>query len=57
MVASHIPYVVRALGGGLYVAGMLVMAYNCYKTIKMPSLSIESDKETVADSDVVVAKV
>lgn len=57
VVASHIPYVVRALGGGLYVAGMLVMAYNCYKTIKMPSLSIESDKETVADSDVVVAKV
>lgn len=38
VVVSHWPYVVRALGGALYVAGMFVMAYNCYRTIKMPSV-------------------
>ncbi len=38
VVVSHWPYVVRALGGALYVAGMFVMAYNCYRTIKMPGV-------------------
>ena len=33
---SHFPYIGRAFGGFLYVSGMFVMAYNCYKTIKMP---------------------
>lgn len=46
VVASHIPYVVRTLGGGLYVVGMVVMAYNCYKTIKLPSVP-----EPVAEPD------
>ena len=34
---SHYPYIGRAFGGLLYVSGMFVMAYNAYKTIKMPS--------------------
>lgn len=33
---SHFPYMGRAFGGFLYVSGMFVMAYNCYKTLKMP---------------------
>ncbi|MFC6205777.1 MULTISPECIES: cytochrome-c oxidase, cbb3-type subunit I [Psychrobacter] len=33
---SHFPYIGRAFGGLLYVSGMFVMAYNCYKTLKMP---------------------
>ena len=33
---SHGPYIGRAFGGLLYVSGMFVMAYNCYRTIKMP---------------------
>ena len=33
---SHFPYIGRAFGGLLYVSGMFVMAYNCYRTIKMP---------------------
>ena len=33
---SHFPYIGRAFGGFLYVSGMFVMAYNCYKTLKMP---------------------
>lgn len=56
VVVSHVPYVVRALGGGLYVAGMVVMAYNCYKTIKMPSLPKElADSATDASVDNAVA--
>ncbi len=51
VVVSHWPFVVRALGGALYVGGMLVMAYNCYKTIKMPSVRpVESG--TAADNTV-----
>ncbi|MCG5513309.1 cytochrome-c oxidase, cbb3-type subunit I [Ectothiorhodospira shaposhnikovii] len=34
VVFLHQPYVVRALGGGLFLAGMLLMAYNIYKTIE-----------------------
>ena len=33
---SHFPYIGRAFGGLLYVSGMFVMAYNVYKTLKMP---------------------
>ena len=32
--ASKPFYLVRFIGGVLVVAGMLIMAYNCYKTIK-----------------------
>lgn len=34
---SHLPYIGRAFGGLLYLSGMFVMAYNVYRTIKMPS--------------------
>ncbi|MCG5500380.1 cytochrome-c oxidase, cbb3-type subunit I [Ectothiorhodospira lacustris] len=34
VVFLHQPYVVRALGGGFFLAGMLLMAYNIYKTIE-----------------------
>ena len=30
----HIYYIIRALGGGLFVVGSLIMAWNVYKTIK-----------------------
>ena len=32
--AMHPYYLIRALGGLLYLAGMLIMVYNCWKTIK-----------------------
>lgn len=37
VVFSHYPYIGRAFGGFLYLTGMVVMAYNVYKTITMPS--------------------
>ena len=35
----HPMYVIRALGGGLFVLGALIMAYNIYKTIASPEAS------------------
>jgi len=33
VVFLHKPYVVRALGGGFFLAGILIMAYNIYMTV------------------------
>ena len=32
--ASHLGYVVRLIGGGLFVVGMLLMAYNVARTVR-----------------------
>jgi cytochrome c oxidase cbb3-type subunit 1 len=37
VIAIHPMYIVRALGGILFLSGAFVMAYNMYKTIKLPS--------------------
>jgi cytochrome c oxidase cbb3-type subunit 1 len=50
--ASKPFYFVRFLGGVCVVVGMLIMAYNCYKTINAPEGSLE-DAET--DSNAVPA--
>jgi cytochrome c oxidase cbb3-type subunit 1 len=34
VMAMHIPYVIRALGGIMFLAGSLIMAYNLIKTVK-----------------------
>jgi len=34
VVASYPGYIVRVIGGGIFFAGMLVMAYNVYRTIR-----------------------
>ncbi|WP_062260180.1 cytochrome-c oxidase, cbb3-type subunit I [Endozoicomonas arenosclerae] len=35
--ASHFGYVVRAIGGAFFVLGVLIMAYNVYRTVKLGS--------------------
>lgn len=37
--ASHPGYIVRLLGGAMFLTGMLLMAWNMWKTIRMPSVS------------------
>ncbi len=37
--AMHPFYMIRALGGSLFVAGALLMAYNVWKTITVPESS------------------
>ena len=34
--AMHPMYIIRALGGGLFLLGAVIMAYNLYKTIRSP---------------------
>ncbi|MBV1901880.1 MAG: cytochrome-c oxidase, cbb3-type subunit I [Kordiimonadaceae bacterium] len=34
VMAMHIPYVIRALGGGMFLLGALIMVYNLIKTVK-----------------------
>ena len=43
--AMHIQYIIRAVGGTLYLVGALIMIYNVYRTIK--------DDVTEADEAVV----
>lgn len=35
--ASHSGYVVRLLGGSLFVIGMILMAYNAWRTLVVPA--------------------
>ena len=41
--ASKPFYILRAIGGAFVVVGMLIMAYNCYKTIRAPKTATVSD--------------
>ena len=43
VVAMHPFYVLRAMGGGLYVLGLLIMIYNIYKTISAPTPVLVDD--------------
>jgi len=38
--AMHPMYVIRALGGGLFVVGMLIMIFNIYKTLASPAMEV-----------------
>lgn len=57
VVFSHAPYVGRFIGGSLYVIGMVVMAFNVYKTIKsMPTIhEVIAEPEEVNTGNVSVA--
>jgi cytochrome c oxidase cbb3-type subunit 1 len=43
--ASHPFYVMRFLGGVFIVTGMLVMAYNVYRTVSAKNNSLELDEQ------------
>ena len=45
VVEMHVFYIVRALGGVLYLAGALIMCYNFYRTIKGDVAEGEVDKD------------
>ena len=49
--ASKYGYIVRAIGGALFVLGMLVMAYNVFKTVRL-SEQPAVDDEAAPDSTV-----
>ena len=35
----HPMYVIRALGGAMFLAGMLIMIFNIYKTLASPAVA------------------
>jgi len=41
--ASHAGYLVRVIGGGFFLAGMLLMAYNTYRTAQTAGQSVTAD--------------
>jgi cytochrome c oxidase cbb3-type subunit 1 len=47
--ALHPEYVIRALGGGMFVIGALIMVFNIYKTVVSPSRDVATD---IAESPV-----
>ena len=44
--ASHPGYFVRWLGGCLWVTGMLIMAYNVWRTVRSEKLAAQTDNNT-----------
>lgn len=46
--AKHVAYIVRAVGGLLFVAGSFIMAYNLWRTARGDELVDEADQPTVA---------
>jgi cytochrome c oxidase cbb3-type subunit 1 len=47
--AMHPYYIIRFLGGLLYLVGMLIMAYNIFKTIRGPELVKQGGAEVQAE--------
>jgi len=41
--ALHPEYIIRAAGGGLFLIGALIMAYNIYRTIASPMIDLADD--------------
>ncbi|RYY03555.1 MAG: cytochrome-c oxidase, cbb3-type subunit I [Gammaproteobacteria bacterium] len=41
--ASHAGYLVRVIGGGFFLSGMLLMAYNTYRTAQAAGQSVTAD--------------
>lgn len=48
--AMHVPYIIRAIGGLLFVAGSLIMVYNLWRTARGDALQDLSDQPAVAAS-------
>jgi cytochrome c oxidase cbb3-type subunit 1 len=47
--ASYPGYIIRAIGGAIFLTGMLLMAYNVYRTIKAPKVFNSAPSTTVAE--------
>ena len=50
--AKHIPYIIRAVGGGMFLIGALIMCYNLYQTARGRVRLAEVEKEAAAGQPV-----
>jgi cytochrome c oxidase cbb3-type subunit I len=56
-IAMHPMYVIRAIGGGLFLAGALIMVFNIYKTIALPeSAGLPEKLPTLSPADMIAAQ-
>jgi cytochrome c oxidase cbb3-type subunit 1 len=56
-IAMHPMYVIRAIGGGLFLAGALIMVFNIYKTIALPeSAGLPEGLPTLSPADMIAAQ-
>jgi cytochrome c oxidase cbb3-type subunit 1 len=46
--AKHIENVIRTLGGLMYLSGVLIMIFNLWKTVRMPSVQEQAPADTLA---------
>lgn len=53
--AMHPYYVLRALGGILYFSGMLIMVYNVFKTLKLPSEPLSAAQSSSRQAQTIAA--
>jgi cytochrome c oxidase cbb3-type subunit I len=54
-IAMHPMYVIRAIGGGLFLAGALIMVFNIYKTITSPESAGLPDSRPALSTETAVA--
>jgi cytochrome c oxidase cbb3-type subunit 1 len=50
VVFLHQPYVVRAIGGGLFLLGMLIMAFNVLVTIRQGVRGVAAARDAATDA-------
>ncbi len=54
--AKHVENVIRMVGGLMYLSGAVIMAYNLWRTIRMPSATqVEADAAAPALSNLALA--
>ncbi len=46
--ARHVENVVRLVGGGMYLSGVLIMIYNVWRTIRSPQLALAAQPTSAA---------
>ncbi len=54
--AKHVENIIRAIGGLMFLSGTLVMAYNLWRTIRMPSSTSDAIPTTVVSPELLPAE-
>ena len=54
--AKHVENVIRALGGLMFLSGAVIMAYNLWRTVRMPSSASASIPTTVVSPELLPAE-
>jgi cytochrome c oxidase cbb3-type subunit 1 len=53
--AKHVENIIRAVGGLMYLGGAVIMSYNLWRTIRMPSLAKAEPEPVVSPAPLLAA--